>query len=192
MITVGDLAPIIEEQMGRALCHRSLGRRALEKRVTVACFANQVRAIMRLIEEGGRLQAFQYVEPMSFPDPQNDLLQSAYEQTESTEERLHMHPNTPDDVRTTVQGYTNWIAFAESVGSFSFVDGKMTIKGSFVTDQQGKEGEDQESADCPTDPMMCKTCGGNSVKVANEFAGTRLPAKCIGTPQSDGKSKYAG
>lgn len=184
VLTVGDLAPVIDERFGHALCPRDVDDRRLVKRIEARCLANKVLALMRIFQEGGAAVNFQYIDPFDFPRPTDTLLQESYDQTRDTADRLLMRPDTPEEVRESVHEFANWIAFAESVGSYVFTDGKMTIPAKFIELQRNTEEEDdEEEGACPTESKkypVCNSCGGNAF--AAEMKGSI--GSCIGASLS--------
>lgn len=168
MLTVGDLAPVIDERLGHALCPRDITDRALVKRIDSRCLANKVLALMRIFEGGGPGVNFQYMDPVPFPNPTDDMLKSLYEETKPAEERLLMRPETTTEVRQSAREYADWIVFAESVGQYRFTEGKMRVPARFIKLQSKIDDDDDDEDDgaCPTEPSKIPigdSCGGNVV-----------------------------
>lgn len=200
VLTVGDLAPEIMDRLGSAICPRSLSmnRRSLVKRETVRCFVNKVQRLMQIIQEGGRANRVQYIDPWQLPDPLDNILenpdgftqgprakivQDGYSETESTAKTLLLRPDAPNDTRERVRKWSNLVVFAEGVGNYAFADGKMVVKKAFWeqhlewSDEEGEEEEEEET--CPTEPqdiLICSSCGGNSL----DDAQSKSIGKCVG------------
>lgn len=134
--------------------------------MTVQCLVNKVQAFLRLVQEGGDAQNFQFINPADFPQAKNDLLIESLDQTREFVDSLYLGPETEQQVRDNLHQWSNWMAFAESAGNIVFRDGKMVFSASFLEKQEGGDDEDgEENSKCPTGEYMtfCDNCGGNAI-----------------------------
>lgn len=137
VLSVGDLAPVIMDGINSALCPRQA-----EGRMSARCFANKVLRLMRLAENGGPAQRFQFTDVFNLPQPlgniledpnavfegpQGTLVQETYSETTKTSNNMLLRPDANKEMRGKIRQMSNTIVFAQGIGGFTFVDGEMVV-----------------------------------------------------------------
>lgn len=159
-IFAGDMASAIDESMRQAICKRET--RSLEKRITAACLANMVQAMMRAMQDGGGVENMRFINPATeFPKPNNDLLIQSLDETQGYINNIQFGDGVDQQHRDKMNQYASWVAFGEEVGNLVWSGGSMKFPKSFL-DSQVPEIPDTDGP-CPTDDKRpyCINCGGN-------------------------------
>lgn len=119
MLTVGSLSTVVDDGFSQALCPRGISARTLVNRMTVRCLVNKVQAFLRLVQEGGDAQNFQFINPADFPEAKNELLIESFDQTRDFVDNLYLGPDTQQEVRDNLHQWANWMGFGDAAGNIA-------------------------------------------------------------------------